>query len=41
MMIKPPVGMDNELSAVNFFIVRPERRVSECGLFRTLTQSRI
>jgi hypothetical protein len=33
--------MDNEQSAINFFVVRPEWRGSARGLCRTVTESRI
>ena len=39
MMIRTPAGMDNEQSAINSFVVRPEWRGSQCGLCRTLTES--
>lgn len=37
MMIRTPVGMDNEQSAINFFVVRPEWRCNARGFCRTVT----
>lgn len=37
MMIRTPAGIDDEQSAINFFVVRPEWRGSARGLCRTVT----